>query len=135
MKTLNTNTMKHLFLVAGVILSLATKMIAAESAANEFTAIDRSLGSFYGLVVNTHANVIITQGEKTSIRMEGRKKDLEKIDASISNGSLVLNGTNTAAVTIYVTVSEINRVEVNSTARVFSSEIISSDVLLLKVNG
>ena len=126
---------KSLTLVATVIVSLATTAFAVNESAIDVTSVDRSLGNFYGLIVNANANVILIQGEKSSVRIEGKRKDVDKIEARINNGSLVINGTNNIPVTVYVTVDEINRVEVNSTAKVYSSEVINSDVLLLKVNG
>ena len=126
---------KSLALVATVIVSLATNVLADNEAANEVASVDRSIGNFYGLIVNTNANVILTQGEKSSVRIEGKRKDVDKTDARIENGSLVISGTNNIPVTVYVTVEELNRVEVNSAAKVYSGQLINSDILLLKING
>lgn len=126
---------KSLTLVATVIVSLATAAFAADASSSEFTSVDRSPGNFYGLIVNTHANVILSQGEKASVRIEGKRKDIDKTELRIHNGSLIISGTNNIPVTVYVTVEEINRVEVNSTARVYAGEVINSDILFLKVTG
>jgi formylmethanofuran dehydrogenase subunit C len=77
----------------------------------------------------------LSQGEKASVRIEGRTRDVEKIVARIENGSLIISGSNNVPVTVYVTVEELNRVEVNSSAKVYSGQVINSDILLLKVNG
>src|SRR5687768_267657 len=117
MKSLNLQTMfKSLALVATAFVTLATQVLASESA-SEVASVDRSFGAFYGIVVNTHANVVLLQGDKPSVRIEGKRKDIEKVDVQVTNGSLVITGTNNVPVSIYVTVDEINRVEVNSTAR------------------
>jgi len=126
---------KSLTLVVAVIVSLATNVLADNSTANDVSSVDRAVGNFYGLIVNTNANVILTQGDKTSVRIEGRTKDVEKIVARIENGSLVIGGSNNVPVNVYVTVEELNRVEVNSQAKVYSGQVINSDILLLKVNG
>ena len=126
---------KSLTLVVAAIVSLATNVLADNAAANDVSSVDRAVGNFYGLIVNTNANVILTQGEKASVRIEGRTRDVEKIVARIENGSLVISGSNNVAVTVYVTVEELNRVEVNSQAKVYSGQVINSDILLLKVNG
>jgi hypothetical protein len=132
----NSNTMlKSLTLVAAVIVSLVTNLFAANDAANESATIDRPTAKFYGLIVNTNANVILIQGDKASVKIEGKKKDVDNIQVSVHNGSLIIDGTNNIPVTIYVTVEELNRVEVNGLARVYSSQVINSDVLFLKVNG
>ena len=126
---------KSIALAAFVMVSLSANVLADNGAANEVTTVNRQVGNFYGIVVNTTANVILTQGEKTSVRIEGRGRDIEKTEASIVNGSLVINGRNNVPVTIYITVEELNRVEVNSTARIYANGIIHSDILVLKVNG
>ena len=126
---------KSLALVAAVVVSLATSVRADNESANEVSSVDRPVGNFYGIIVNTNANVILSQGEKASVRIEGRTKDVEKIVARIENGSLIISGSNYVPVTVYVTVEELNRVEVNSSAKVYSGQVINSDILLLKVNG
>ncbi len=87
------------------------------------------------MVVNTPANVILQQGEKSSIRFEGEQRDVNKVTTAIENGSLVISGNNKNSLTIYVTIGELNLIEVNGNARVYSSQVINSDMLLLKVNG
>ena len=125
---------KSIALAAVVLVALAAPVLAAERA-SEVATVDRTYGAFFGIVVNTPANVILEQGGKAAVRIEGRRKDIDKVDIKVSNGQLVIGGQNTIPVTIYVTVEEINRLEVNGAARVLASKMIQSDVLFLKVNG
>jgi len=131
----NKTMFKATALAAFVMVSLSANVLADDSAANEVTSVNRQVGNFYGIVVNTAANVVLSQGETTSVRIEGRSRDVEKTEAAIDNGSLVISGSNNVPVTIYITVEELNRVEVNSTARIYANGIINSDILILKVNG
>ena len=100
---------KSLALVAAVVVSLATTVRADHESANEVSSVDRPVGNFYGIIVNTNANVVLSQGEKASVRIEGRTKDVEKIVARIENGSLIISGSNNVPVTVYVTVEELKR--------------------------
>ena len=135
MKLLNLQPMfKSITLAAAMLVALAGQPVAAETA-NDVASVDKSFGAFYGIVVNTQANVVLEQGTKPAVRIEGKRKDIDKVEVKVSNGMLVITGTNTVAVNIHVTVEEINRVEVNGGARVYASQVIHSDVLFLKVNG
>ncbi|HNQ61419.1 MAG TPA: DUF2807 domain-containing protein [Bacteroidia bacterium] len=127
--------MKNQLLLAVILLSNAACAFSANGeAANASTKV-KSLDNFYGLVINSTANVILETGENSSIRFEGEQRDLEKVNTNIENGNLIISGSNTNPLTIYITIKELNLVEVNGSARIFSSNVINSDLLLLKVNG
>jgi formylmethanofuran dehydrogenase subunit C len=127
--------MKTQTLLAAILLALT----ACASAANGEAAINTSnvheLDNFYGLVINSPANVILEHGDKSSIRFEGEQKDLNRVNTHMENGSLIISGNNHKPLNIYVTVGELSLIEVNGSARVYSRDIINSDMLLLKVNG
>lgn len=127
--------MKTQFFLAALMFSMSACAFSANGEAAISNSDSRKLENFYGLVVNTPANVILEQGEKSSIRFEGEQKDLNKLTTIIENGSLVISGSNHKPLTIYVTIGEINLIEINGNARVYSSQLINSDMLLLKVNG
>jgi formylmethanofuran dehydrogenase subunit C len=92
----------------------------------------RNINNFSGLIVNTPANVILSQGETNSIRIEGEKNTVKEISTKIENGTLIINGHNNHAVTIHVTVQDISLVEVNGDAKVYANGLINSDILLLE---
>ena len=119
-----------LTLIATLLACSATK---AES--NELISDLRTPGNFYGLVLNTNANVILTQGTETALRVEGDLRLIKSIRTEVLNGALVISGTNNRPVTVYVTMEEINLIEINGAGKVFSSQPVNSDMLLLKVNG
>ncbi len=127
--------MKTRFFLAAFMISLAACAYSANGEAANEKLNTNILDDFYGLIVNIPANVIIEQGEHSTIRFEGSAKDLKHTSATIENGNLVISGTNSNPVTIYITIKEINLIEVNGNSRLYSPTVINSDLLLLKVNG
>lgn len=102
---------------------------------NDFVSDLRTPGKFYGLVLNTNANVILTQGSEVGLRVEGDRRLINSIHTEVLNGALIISGTNNRPVTVYVTIEEINLIEINGPGKVFSNQPVNSDMLLLKVNG
>ena len=127
--------MKALALAVTMMMSCTANVSALNLSANDVKTIDGITGNFFGLIVNTSANVILTQGEKSSIKMEGQKSEINKVDIKLKDGALVITGDNTTPVTIFITVEELNLIEINGNAKVYAQDMISSDILLLKVNG
>lgn len=117
-----------------VILSMSGCSFATAETADYFSD-ERAATNFFGLVVNTNANVILTQGESVSVRVEGDRRLINSVQTTVTNGALIITGTNSRPVTIYVTVQDLNLVEVNGSGKVYSTQPINSDMLLLKVNG
>jgi formylmethanofuran dehydrogenase subunit C len=127
--------MKNRLFLAALMILLSACAYSVNGEAANFNTNVQPLESFYGLIVNSPANVILEQGKSPSIRFEGEEKDLNGISTNIENGSLIISGTNSKPLTIYLTIEDINLIEVNGSARVYSSHVLNSDLLLLKVNG
>ncbi len=123
----------NFFFLTLIVTMLACTTTKAES--NELISDIRTPGNFYGLVLNTNANVILTQGTESALRVEGDLRLIKSIRTEVLNGALVISGTNNRPVTVYVTMEEINLIEINGAGKVFSSQPVNSDMLLLKVNG
>lgn len=126
--------MKTTLMISAVLIGVS----AIAFAANESTELSSSSydpGKFYGLIVNSNANIILTQGEHNSIRLDGNKRDLKNLRATVENGALTINGGSNYPVNIYISAEELNLIEINGCARIFASGSINSDILLLKVNG
>ncbi|HQW00097.1 MAG TPA: DUF2807 domain-containing protein [Bacteroidia bacterium] len=126
--------MKTKFFFAAILLSL-TGYAFPSSDSSELATDLRNVNNFSGLIVNTTANVILSQGESNSIRIEGEKDMVKEITTTIENGALIIAGNNNHAITIYVTATDINLVEVNGNAKIYANGLVNSDILLLKVNG
>ena len=123
-----------------IILTLATAITAVFFTAQAESIHDRKIetrnpGNFYGIMVNTNANIIITQSEYTSVQIAGEKSVIENVMTEVINGALVISGPASKSVDIYITVENLNLIEVNGTARILGKGTFNTDVVLLKVNG
>jgi uncharacterized protein YpmS len=127
--------MKTNRLLLAAALFLMSACNTAFGGTSELVSTESKAADFYGLVVNANANVILSQGETCSVKVEGDRRAVAEVSTRVENGALVINGDNTRPVNVYVTVGEINLVEVNGNAKVYANQIIDSDLLLLKVNG
>src|SRR5205809_357252 len=126
--------MKTRIIISAVLVGVSAIAFAANES-SEVASSSSDPGKFYGLIVNTDATIILTQGEKNSVRIEGNKKELRKIKTSVENGALVISGDDARPINVFVSVEEINMIEINGAARLYAPGSINSDVLLLKVNG
>ena len=126
--------MKTTLMISAVLISVSALTFAANES-SELTSTSYDPGKFYGLIVNSNANIILTQGEHNSIRIEADKRELKNIRTAVENGALTINGGNNYPVNIFISAEELNLIEINGSARVFASGSINSDIILLKVNG
>jgi hypothetical protein len=126
--------MKTKLIISAALISLSMLAFAGDES-SELSSNDRLTGDFYGLVVNANANVILSQGEKTSVRVEGEGRLVNQVSTEVNNGALVISGMNSRPVDIYITVGDINLIEVNGAGKVYANGPINSDILLLKING
>ena len=127
--------MRNRFFLAALMITVS----ACAYSANGEAANDKSKGieleNFYGLIINSPANIILEQADINSIRFEGEQKDINSTTTMIENGNLQISGSNQKPLTIYISFKEINLIEINGNARIYSSQVINSDLLLLKING
>ncbi len=125
--------MKTSVIVSAVLIGVSAFAFAADNRplteSNSFNP-----GEFYGLIVNNNSNIILTQGEKNSVRIEGEKSVTKEIHTEIQNGALVING-GTVPANIYITCEDLNMIELNGTGKVLGRGTINSDILLLRLNG
>ena len=125
--------MKTTLMISAVLIGVSALTFAANESSELATSYDP--GKFYGLIVNSNANIILTQGDHNSIRLEGSKQELKNVKAAIENGALTINGGNNYPVNIYISAEELNLIEINGSARIFTIGSFNSDIQLLKVNG
>jgi uncharacterized protein YpmS len=141
MKTFNNlqkiKAMKTKLMFVAVMMSLTTFAFAGcESSAAAISSENRMINeNFFGLILQTDARVILSQGEETSVRIDGDPKSVSSIQTTIENGALVIKSNSEAFVTIYVTVNDINLIEVDGNGKISGNQLINSDMLLLKVVG
>ncbi len=127
--------MKTSLIISTALVGLSAITFAANETSEVKSTSAYNPGKFYGIIVNNNANIILTQGDANTIRFEGDSKDLDGVKAEVENGALVINGTNSHPVSIYISAEEISLIEINGSARLFARGSINSDILLLKVNG
>jgi hypothetical protein len=127
--------MKTSLIISAALIGISAITFAATETNDKANTSSCNPGKFYGLIVNSNANIILTQGEANAIRFEGDKKDLEEVHTKVENGALIIDGNNSRPVSIYISVEEISLIEINGAARLFVNGSINSDILLLKVNG
>ena len=59
----------------------------------------------------------------------GDRRTVSEVSTEVENGALVINGDNTRPVNVYVTVNDLNLVEVNGNAKVYANQVINSDLV------
>lgn len=121
--------------IISLALIFVTGLLASNAESVDRKIENRATGNFYGIIVNTNANVIITQSESSSVQIAGTESAIHKIETEVVNGALVINGSSGRTVDVYITVEDLNLVEVNGTARVMGNGTFNTDIVLLKVNG
>jgi hypothetical protein len=67
--------------------------------------------------------------------VEGTSGNVESLETSVRNGALVINSGTLRNVDVYVTVADINLIEVKGNGRISGTSLINSDMLLIKVTG
>ncbi len=123
-------------MLVAVLMSITMFAFAACNSASAITSENRTVANnFYGLILRSNAHVILSQGKDVSVRIEGDERNVSSIETSVENGALVINGKNETPVTIYVTINDISLIEVAGGGKIYGSQIINSDMLLLKVVG
>ena len=80
--------MKTSIIISAVLVGISAIGFAANESNEVTTTSSYDPGKFYGLIVNSNVNIILTQGETNSVRLEGDKNDLKEIKAEVENGAL-----------------------------------------------
>ena len=122
-------------LVVLVSIALSTFFFgctSSASASSEMRSVDQN---FYGIILNGNASVYLKQGSSNSIRVEGLDENREELKTSVSDGALVINAGTLRNVTIYVTMTDINLIQVNGAGVIRATSTVNSDMLLMKING
>jgi hypothetical protein len=129
--------MKTRFTLVALALSLMTTFSFGCAEETKAAVTDsRNIGSnFFGIILNGNANLILTQGEGNSVRVEGAYANVREVETTVSNGALVIESGSLRNVTVYVTMSDISLLQVNGNGMISGRTLIFSDMLLMKVNG
>ena len=119
-----------------MMIAISAFILASCQTTSASVSENRTINSdFFGVILKTNAQVILSQGDEASVRVEGSVENVASVKTTIENGALVIDGNNKFPVTIFVTIDEISLIEVNGNGKIFSNQLINSDMLLLKVSG
>jgi hypothetical protein len=131
------NKMKTRFsLVALALLLMTTFSFGCAEDSHAAVSDSRNIGSnFYGIILNGNANLILTQGESNSVRIEGAYENVREVETNVQNGALMVETGVLRNVTVYVTMNDISLLQVNGNGAINARTLIFSDMLLMKVNG
>jgi hypothetical protein len=122
-------------LVALVMVAMSTFVFGCSptvAASSDIRTLDQK---FYGIILNGNANVYLTQGDISTVRVEGIDELAEQVGTSISNGALIINAGSLRNVNVYVTMSDVNLLQVNGSGIIRATSTINSDMLLMKISG
>lgn len=117
-----------------ISLLILTAVFTQAFSSEEIKTRTHTLGEFTGIISNAHANIIIRQGEKSIVKVEGTPWQMESLVLSNEHGALTISGSNTTPVTIYVFMEKVNLIEANGLSKIWVSGTLTSDLLLLKAS-
>ena len=79
--------MKTTLMISAVLIGVSAISFAANES-SELSSSSYDPGKFYGLIVNSNANIILTQGENNSIRLEGNKQELKNLVYQVNGAAI-----------------------------------------------
>jgi len=135
--------MKYLLYIALLLFALIN---SACSKSMEQQTIEKPLGEFDSLVLNSVFDVYLVQGTENSIKLEGATKILENIDYTISNNTLTIKNNykgnwihpKNNKIKLTITVNQISRISANETCNIKTVNTLIGDeiglVLTSKLN-
>jgi len=100
---------------------------------------DREVGDFSGIKVNCSADVHIKQGAQTHITVKTDENLIERIETEVTGGNLKIDikGSiyRSRQLDVYVTVKNLNEIQINGSGDVESEGIIAGIDLEIGING
>jgi hypothetical protein len=125
----------NLIIVAFALVGMTTRSFGCSEANAVSSEIRPPQADFYGIILNGNANVYLSQGDGNSVTVQGNRENVDEVSTSVSNGMLVINSGALRNVTIYVSMTDINLLQVNGNGVINAQTTINSDMLLMKVIG
>ena len=99
----------------------------------------RNVSAFNALELKNAANVYITQGEKTEVRVEAEDNILPLILTSVKNNTLIIdceeNIRTHEAVNVYITVKELCDAELSGSGSIITKSELRCDKMNLRLSG
>ncbi len=126
--------------VAGSLLS-CKKGGFCHKGDGEIITEERNLTGFSEIELSTSANLVITQGDTYSVKIEASQNLMEIIKTNVSNSILRIKRKNNTClkgsnpITVFVTTPDISRISVSGSGDIRSKNLITSNNLSVSITG
>jgi hypothetical protein len=131
-----------IFYATTAVCIIATATISLSFRNNTIsTSANQALDNFKNISVGGCWDVFVTNGSTSEIRMEGDQAEIDKIDATVKNGTLYIslkknNMDCKGGVKIYVSTSELHRVDLGGSGNIkLESKFTNSESMDFNVAG
>lgn len=130
--------------IIGIIVALVLAFAGAAGALaqNEQVSEVRKVDDFSSIRITSVANVIFTQGDDCSLRLEGKEKWVKLTTTEVKNGYLVISFKkgeksvkNIDGLKLYVTAPTLEAVELTGVGNLECKEPLKLDDFTLRING
>ena len=130
--------------IIGIIVALVLAFAGAAGALaqNEQVSEVRKVDDFSSIRITSVANVIFTQGDDCSLRLEGKEKWVKLTTTEVKNGYLVISFKkgeksvkNINSLKLYVTAPTLEAVELTGVGSLECKEPLKLDDFTLRING
>lgn len=130
--------------IIGIIVALVLAFAGAAGALaqNEQVSEVRKVDDFSSIRITSVANVIFTQGDDCSLRLEGKEKWVKLTTTEVKNGYLVISFKkgeksvkNINGLKLYVTAPTLEAVELTGVGSLECKEPLKLDDFTLRING
>ena len=130
--------------IIGIIVALVLAFAGAAGALaqNEQVSEVRKVNDFSSIRITSVANVIFTQGDDCSLRLEGKEKWVKLTTTEVKNGYLVISFKkgeksvkNIDGLKLYVTAPTLEAVELTGVGNLECKEPLKLDDFTLRING
>ncbi len=130
--------------IIGIIVALVLAFAGAVGALaqNEQVSEVRKVDDFSSIRITSVANVIFTQGDDCSLRLEGKEKWVKLTTTEVKNGYLVISFKkgeksvkNINSLKLYVTAPTLEAVELTGVGSLECKEPLKLDDFTLRING
>jgi hypothetical protein len=133
--------MKKLIIMAVSLLTVNAALFAGNSSVSpvtEYSKVISAKAPFHSIVVNNDIDVVLTEATDNTIEIKGEEADVKKVNHYVKKGVLYIGskvGSLKNKAVVYVSVNDLQSIEVNGKSTVTSKGFLSSSKLKVFVNG
>jgi Putative auto-transporter adhesin, head GIN domain len=132
--------MKKLIIMAVSLLTLSAASFAgngSEKKNTEYSVVVKTKAPFQMIVLNNGVDLVLTESSETRIEIKGEEKDVNNVAHSVKKGILYIGVKNASLKTkavVYVSMSQLESIEVNGKSKITSNGFLKSSKLKVVVN-